>query len=359
MSMAVVAGVVGAGAAVYGVANSADAQRKALHAQQDAANAATNPATNGTVDINALDAQARQFALQNAAQGQALTDQYNPGVTALRAQSIGGLSGALAPSAQTQALANRVAAQAGTAPSASYSSPLLNDAVARAQQQLALGGTLDLETQNAATRGAFANAGSTAGGSGGLGLGRDLQARDLGLTSLQLQQQRLQNASQIGAQQAAVGQGNANLSMQGQLAGQGNLFNSANFLSNLDNGNFARQLNAATLTQNIANPATGLDPGSVTNLAVGNAGAKAAGYQQAGAINIAGANQQSAAGGQMLGVGAGLLSKYGPGLYSQYANPGAGSATTYSNYLANNPSSSAAAPTYTAPAIDYSTNWGT
>jgi hypothetical protein len=286
----------------------ADAQRKSAHAAQDAANAANDPTKNGSVNIADLDAQARDFAKRNAADSRALEDQYNPGASALRANSLAALNGNLGRSAQTQTLADQIAAQAGQAPTGvSYDSPLLRDAIAKAQSQLALGGTLDTETQNAATRHALATAG---GVGGGLTLGRDLTARDLGLTSLQLEQQRLTNAANLGGQEAALGQGNASLSLQAQQAGTNNLFNSANFLASLDSGDFARQLSAAQLAQNIAAPASGLDPGSVVNLAVGNSNAKAQGLQQASALQAAQANQKSQLTGQLIGTGLGIAGKY-------------------------------------------------
>lgn len=319
-----------------GTISAADAQRKALHAQQDAANAAQDPTKNGSVDINALDAQARAFARKNAADSADLENQYSPGVSQLRNNSIAALNNGQPRSAATQALINRIAGQAGTAPSASYDSPLLRDAIAKAKSDLALGGTLDAETQNAVTRHALATAAGAGGG--GLTLGRDVTARDLGLTSLSLANQRLQNASNIGNQEAALGQGNANLSLQSQLAGTNNLFNSANFLNSIDSGDFARQMALANFTQNIAQPASGLDPSSVVNLAVGNSQAKAQGLQQAAALQASGANQKSAFGGQLIGAGLGVASNY-------FANR---PASTTSNYV----------PSYTSSTSSYAPSSG-
>lgn len=338
--MAAVSSIIaGAGLAVAagGAISSADAQRKSLHAQQDAANAAQDPTKNGSVDINALDQQARDIAKKNAADSLALENQYNPGASQLRTQSLAALNASGANSSPAaQALAARIAGQAGAVPAGiSYDSPLLRNAIAQAQQQLALGGTLDTETQNAVTRKGLATAG---GVSGGLNLGRDIVARDLGLTSLQLQNQRLQNASTLGQQEAALGQGNANLSLQAQLAGTNNLFNSANFLNSIDSGDFQKRLALAQFGQNIAQPTSGLDPGSVTNLAVGNSNATAQGLQQAAALQAAGSNQKSQLGGQLVGAGLGIASKY----FTPTYNPGLGAPTSYSNFIANNPSSGAA-----------------
>jgi hypothetical protein len=146
--------------------------------------------------------------------------------------------------------------------------------------------------------------------SGGLNLGRDLGVRDLGLTSLQLEQQRLAQAAALGGQEAALGQGNANLSLQAQLAGTNNLFNSANFLQQIDSGDFAKQLAAAQLGQNIAQPMSGLDPGSVANLAVGNSNVAAnSAYNQA-AINAQNAQQKGANTSKLIGTGLGFVQNY-------------------------------------------------
>ena len=187
-----------------------------------------------------------------------------------------------------------------------------------AQQQLAMGGTLDKDTQNLVTRQGLATAGGVAGN---LNLGRDVVARDLGLSSLNLENQRLANATTLGQQEAALGQGNANLSLQAQLAGTNNLFDSANFLQSIDTGDFQKRLALAQFGQNIAQPTSGLDPGSVVNLAVGNSNAKAQGLQQAAALQAAGANQKGQLASQLVGTGLGIASKYFTPTYTPSVTP--------------------------------------
>jgi len=297
----------GLGLSAVGAISNADAQRKALHAQQDAANAANDPTKNGSVDINALDQQARDIARKNAIDSAALENQFNPGASALRANSLAALNGT-GSNYLPQSLIDRIAGQAGSAPTGiSYDSPLLRDAIAKAQANLTLGGALDRDTQNAVTRKGLATAGTVGGG---LNLGRDIVARDLGLTSLDLQRQRLADAAALGGQEAALGQGNAALRLQAQLAGENNLFNSANFLSSLNNGDFSRKLALAQFGQNIAQPTSGLDPSSVVNLAVGNANARAQGLQQSSALQAAQANQKSAFSSGLIGTGLGIASKF-------------------------------------------------
>jgi len=279
--------IITAASAVGGVALAAKGQSDARKAANQAANAKPN-----TVDIAALDQQARQISARNAAEGAILEQLYNPGASQLRAESLQNVLAGLAPNEQTNALLNRIYAQAGTAPD----SPLLRAAIAQAQGDLAQGGAIPLDVQNAVTRRALAQTGQN---TGNLGLGRDVVARDLGLTSLDLMNRRLQNA-------ASLGQAEAGLSSDATA----NLFNSANLLNSISGSDFARQLAAAQLGQSIQMPQTGLDPSAVANLAVGNTNAANAQQQQALALRAGAANQTSALGGQLMGTGLSFLGNY-------------------------------------------------
>ena len=259
--------IIGAVGGLAAAKISGDAQKKAASIAAAGSAGAGTP----TVDINALQSQAQSIAAQNAAKSAQLEAQYNPGAAALRAQSLSNLTQELNPNLQVDTIANQIAAQAGQMPTGiGYDSPLLRDAIAKARGDLALGGQLPQDVRNLVMRGALAKSGSV---TGGLNLGRDIGTRDLGLASLDLENRRLQSAAALGGQEAGLGQGNANLSLQAQLAGTNNLFNSASFLQQISSGDFAKQLAAAQLGQNIAQPMSGLDPGSVANLAVGNSNA--------------------------------------------------------------------------------------
>ncbi len=306
----------------------ADKARKAAHAAQDQATAAGNGTGGGAVNIADLQTQAQNVAKQNAANSAALEAQYNPGAQQLRSGSLQALLDGLNPRSQNGELSARIAAQAGqplsriSAPGAEqYDSALTRQAVEQAAADLALGGELPQDVRNLVARNALARSGSV---TGGLGLGRDLTARDLGLTSLDLRNKRLQNAAALGAQEAALGQGNAalrqandslgvnvaGLNLQGEQYGRGNLFDSASFLNNIQSGDFQRALAAAQLGQNIAAPTAGLDPGSVVNLAVGNSNLAANSAQQAAALQAQAGNQKSALGGQLLGTSLGFIQNY-------------------------------------------------
>lgn len=273
----------------------------------------------GTIDLNAAQTAAQIIAQQNAANSAALEAQYNPGAAELRAGSLQSLLAELnAQRTERDALAAQVAAQAGkpltVGAAQQYDSALTRQAVEAASRDLALGGELPQDVRNLVARNAFARSGSV---SGGLGLGRDISARDLGLTSLDLQRARLAAAAQLGGQEAALNAGNANLRYQNdaqRLAaeqfGRTNLLDSASFMEQVANGDFGRSLAAAQLGQNIAQPLSGLDPGSFVNLAVGNSN-QAANAQQQAMAGAGGLGQQQAQfGAQLVGTGLGLAQQF-------------------------------------------------
>lgn len=407
----IISGISAAAGAYSSIKGASDAKK--------AANRAAN-APAPTVDIPGLQTQAQNIAIQNAQNSAALEQQFNPGASELRSGSLQALLSALSPE-NGAALANLAeggapgitgpAARPGlsslptrpelaaltTAPGASagntallaaiqqqagqpltntgFDSALTRAAVAQAQADLALGGQLPQDVRNLVARTAAARSGSV---TGGLGLGRDITARDLGLTSLDISNRRLQNAAALGSQEAGLEQANAAMRAQAEQFGRQNLlqsqaalsaqdamelqrygldaglaadrdrllsanyatdaqliaaqdalrqqgygqdaslaaqrdalaasnyFNQANLLQSISSGDFAKAFQAAQLGQNIAQPISGLDPGSVANLAVGNANATAAQQQNSAALAAQAAQQRSALGGQLIGVGAGL-----------------------------------------------------
>jgi hypothetical protein len=233
----------------------------------------------GGVSVNAADAAARRYAEKNIKDAIRLEQQYSPETFALRQQSTQALldeAGRPTNTAELQAsLMDRY--RQGFAPSA-----LSQAAYDRAQAELALGGQLDRETQNAVTRAALSR---TAGTTGNLGLGRDVSARDLGLASMAVQQQRLNQAQQFG--QAYDQNLLAQLQAQQGLAGS---------VNDLGQSELSRRLALAQFGQSIARPESGLTPDSVVNLMVGNSNAR-----QAAAANKA--NNQAAFGNSLLTLG--------------------------------------------------------
>lgn len=282
-------GIAAVGVSAAAAVNTADNQRKALHSQQDALKA-----QQGTLGPNgSLEQSTADLAKQNALNSAALEKQLTPEVPLLRQQSNQALLNGMNSGtydmggARTSLSANGFGSQLNT--------PLLNAAIAKAQGDLALGGTLDQETQNAVTRHGLATAAGVAGPGGGLGLGRDVVARDLGLTSLQLQQQRLANASQLGGQELNLGQSNAT-----------NLLNHINLLNQINQGEFGRNLATAQYAEGIARPVVGLDPGASANLQIANQNAQA--KASANAADVKG--QQTQGYMQLAGQGLGALMAY-------------------------------------------------
>jgi hypothetical protein len=329
--VAVGVGVVGAATSAYG----ASQQKKAAKAAAGAGGAG--------VDINDLDAQARALSKRNLADSVALEKQYNPEVAALRQQA----TAALIPYAEGNDTArNALRSELFSDFSAAGSgqplarSALLDDAIAKARSDLALGGGLSTSARNEVTR----RAGVTAAGVGGgrLGLGRDISARDLGISALQLENQRLNNAASLGGQDQGVIQAQAQYA--DQLANR--RLSQASLLSDLDSQTFNQRLALAQFGQGIARPESGLDPSSLVNLTVGNQNASNAAAQNAAAVRAQSANSLMGAGGQLLGVAGGL-----------YANRQPKTTTTVypqnNNLPAYNGAFNQPAPTYTAPTLRY------
>jgi len=296
-----------AGAVIGGV--EANQQKQAA---KGAANAAQQAASKAQINIGDLNDQVNDMASKNAVLSQQLEDQLNPGVTQLRSASTAALLNSLVPSAQQQALSAGLTKDLNTPQTLPdlQRSALLNGAIQTAQNNLALGGKLDTDTQNSVTRAALAKAGTVQGGTG-LGLGRDVTARDLGLTSLQLEQQRLNDASNLGQVDQGINSTQQQLQNQLNQTNQTNRLNISSLLNSLGQQQFQNQLNVGQFTQGIQGPTVGIDPGSAANIAIGNSNLAAGGAQQAAAIKAQGQTQANqlygqAAGG-LIGAGANYL----------------------------------------------------
>lgn len=330
-------------AAAAAVGGTVIAAKGASDARKAANQAANTPAPQ--VNIAQTDAQARQAALQNAIDSAALEKRFNPGAAELRQGGLESLLASLnAGTPDRDALAARIMGQAGqplsVGPAQQYDSALTRQAVEAASRDLAMGGQLPQDVRNLVARNALARSGSV---TGGLALGQDITARDLGLTSLDLYNRRLQNAAALGAQEAGLESGNAQLraatdaqALAAQQYGRQNLFDSASFFDQINSGNFARSLAAAQLGQNIAQPQSGLDPSAIANLAVGNVNAQAAKQQQAAGLQVGAANAMTGFGSQLAGTGIGLASAFYKPTPTTYTGP-AGAPPAQSTGLASQP----------------------
>jgi hypothetical protein len=246
------------------------------------------------VDIDALDAKARTIAQRNAMDSAALEQAMTPEVPQLRRDANNQVLQQMNPSGQdaySQGILSNLAENGAVG---GANTPLLRAAIAKAKADLAMGGRLSPEVQNAVTRKGLATAGTVGGG---LGLGRDVVARDLGLTSMDVENRRLQNASQLGGQELALANADTNTAFNNRSS----ILNAIQLLQQIQGNQFGRAMGAAQYGQSIAPPVVGLDPGSVVDLTVGNS--NAAGAAQANKANIYGAQSQNLMqfGGQLAG----------------------------------------------------------
>lgn len=309
--------IVAAATGVFSAVKGADQARKAANQAADAAKAAQ-------VDPAKVNQAATDQALKNIELSRATEQKYDPQNAALRTNSVQALLSQLGGNGVSSQLQALLGGQIGqNIPAASYdaqtaNSDLLNAAIAKSQENLALGGSVPLDVRNLVARTAAARAGTNFGGLAG---GRDIAARDLGLTSLDLGNQRLSQAQALGqlqlganqfnaGQQNQAGQFNANLLQNSNQFNANNTLNQAQLLSALSNGDFSRALAAAQFGQSIQAPVVGLDPSAVANLYVGNQNAATQAGLQAAQIGASQAQGASQLGSSLIGAGLGGLANY-------------------------------------------------
>jgi len=356
--MAVTTGLVLAGvsaaAAAKGSIDARKAQKESLALQKEAMTQGAsggisgNPQT-GQVDIQALDQLTREMARKNALESAQLEQELNPEVASLRRQSIEALQGDLSPDAYDQATRAGLLSDFAGAGRVGQSQ-LSRDVYSRAAEDLALGSSIPQDVQNLITRRAAAQSGRVGGG---LELGRDITARDLGLTSLDLMNNRLNVAQGVGAQTDAF-----NLNAD-QMRAQQRLQN-AGLIANMGNADVTRRLAIANLSQGIDQPISGLDPGAAAALAVGNTSALQSYLANQQALAAQNKNASNEATGQLLGQLPGLVGAVG-GLFnktptSTYTSPYT-SLPSFNTTLGYNPPTTTGAygsvytPTYTTPSF--------
>ncbi len=210
-----------------------------------AANKAADKVAANQLDIADVISKARTVASDNLQNSIGLLEKMSPGAAANREASSGNISDILA--GKTAGLQARNSLLSGI----TSSNPLLQAASDSLMKQLKLGGKLDPQTQAAATQAALQNAGGS--GISGSGAQRGLVARDLGLTSLSLQQAR---------QQAALTGGQAMSQDFAQRAG---------FATNASGQDIASGTNIAQLLMMQAQgaPNSGLSAGDVASMYTG------------------------------------------------------------------------------------------
>jgi len=214
--------------------------------QAKAAKEAAEAAKQSGPDVGALQAAAESAAERNIRNSLRLEQMYAPEQAAIREQSLNALLERLKAGDPE---ATDAIAQLRALSSKQQEGSLLSDAIAAARADLAKGGELPLDVQNAVTRSAIA-AGGMAGG-GQLGMGRAIVPRDLGLTTLALRNQRLDRATQLGQAETEQTELAARLAEALQSAG-------VNRDTNL--------LRLASFGQTLTPPESGLSPGDIASL---------------------------------------------------------------------------------------------
>jgi hypothetical protein len=226
------------------------------------------------VDIDVLNDQTKAIAKQNAIDSASLERLLTPEVPKLRTAANQGLLDQL-NQGMDPGVAKAKAALEGSV-GVPLNTPLLNAAIAKAKSNLDLGGKLSVDQRNEATRQGAAQAGTMGGN---LGLGRDLAARDLGLSSYNIERQRLMDASQLGGQEQGLATDNST-----------NLLNQLQALKGISDSQYNKYLSAAQYGESIAQPNVGLDPTAIANIKIGNSNNQSAVYSSKGDSAIAQGN---------------------------------------------------------------------
>lgn len=220
------------------------------------------------LDIASLVEAARTQSEENIKNSNALEAKYDPQTAALRTQSNDQLKEQL--SGNTEAITTRNSILSGLLSSAnSVTAPEDNQLIKQSSEailaDLALGGSIDPETQAQVVRSALQTSGSS--GTLGSAASRGLVARDLGLTSLQLKRDREDRALNAGSSIYNMGLNAAN-TKAGILGTAGNLATTAVSQDAARVGNISQIIDARE------KPTSGLDASSVVDLMVRNTDTK-------------------------------------------------------------------------------------
>lgn len=269
------------------------------------------------IDIDDLDATTRKKARQNAIESMALEKELTPEMAALRKQSTQAALSSLMgdqESAERQFLANQILKQelqrdpSQIGVPALQRSALMDELSKLTMQDLQAGGALPRDIQNMIVRASGQRAGRAGVGMGQFG--RDIVARDLGLSSLDLINQRRAAA-------AGLGQFETNVNLQQQsLENATNQFNQQlqqQFIQNrlgVASGILGQQENALNralgIGQSTPMPIVGLDPGQLASVKVADVNALNSANQQAAAVSAQKKSAQMGLFGSILGAGASL-----------------------------------------------------
>jgi len=248
------------------------------------------------LNIDDIDRRMRELAMRNLQEGRMVEQMYRPEFAQMRGvvdQSMLDRARRAQAGMSDQEDLRQLFLQGLQAPPEELSMPelersaLLQDALAQAREELSMGGALPREIQNAVTRAALAGAGQSGLEQGVAG--RDIVARDLGLTGLDLRNQRLNRAAQLGELETGINVGQqalrdsinrANVALRQQKRQE--IGEGLRFLEDLGFRDFTTATQAAMGTPL---PQLGLDPGSFADMIMADRNARMGAQQQAAAIN--------------------------------------------------------------------------
>jgi len=233
-----------------------------------------------TVDLDELARLTESQAERNIARSIQLEEQYSPDTAEFRRQSMSDLINRPTNSAEIEAIRNQLFADFQS-PDMQLDMPelersqLFDQAAEKVLSDLGLGGELDTETRNLVMR----ESAQRGGDSGFLGsvVGRDIGARDLGLSSMNIRNQRIGQALNVGQMQQAnnaqqqglkfsLNQANAALKQQGA----DNRMAMGGFFETLGQQDLQNRIGLAQFGQNMQMPIAGLDPGQLASAMIGD-----------------------------------------------------------------------------------------
>lgn len=297
MSMGLVAAGISAAGAIGGSLISANAAKKA----------GQGGPTYDPINIDELDRQTREASYRNVIEGLAREREFRPDLAQMRpevdAAMLQRLRQSMAQQGDTQQLRGRfledlLGADETLSMPELERSPLMDAAYERAMAEMEMGGRLPRDVQNLVMRNAMASSPQ--------GSMRDVTARDLGLTGMQLSQQRLAQAAGLGQFQTGVNQQqqalrNAVNTTNQQLLGQRRAERASGlgFLEDLGFRDFAT---AQQITAGTPLPMTGLDPASIADITIADRGAQSGALQQQQAMRAQAATNQANIMGNMFGA---------------------------------------------------------
>lgn len=269
------------------------------------------------IDVREIDELAREIARRNAEESIALEQELRPELAQLREATystiLGDLLGYDRQGIQ-QAVQEQMMQQMSQ-PDRTISMPelersmLLQSTIDRAQQDLNLGARLPQDVANQITRAAGERGGRV--GLTGTGTGRDVVARDLGLSSLDLLNQRMQQAAGLGGLEQQINLGQQSLAdsinrfnVQSGLQQQQQRAQAGGFLQGLIDQPVLR---AQQTTMGTAMPMVGLDPGQAASIQVADINALNQYNQQMAAAQAQSRQANRGFWGDLLGAGLGFV----------------------------------------------------